>query len=73
MCTSGSLKGVLSGSQYNRAWRIHHALERLLVIRFKNLRNDWIRKSVNILQRTSTEANIEIGRKCSKGSERQLK
>ena len=34
------MEGVLSGSQYNRAWRIHHAiseaLERLLFKRFKN-------------------------------------
>ena len=31
------------------------------------IQNDWIRKPVNSLQRTATAANIEIGRKCSKG------
>ena len=34
------MEGALSGSQYNRAWRIHHAiseaLERLLFKRFKS-------------------------------------
>ena len=34
------MEGELSGSQYNRAWRIHHAitkaLERLLFKSFKN-------------------------------------
>ena len=34
------MEGALSGSQYNRAWRIHHAiseaLERLLFKRLKN-------------------------------------
>ena len=30
VCTSGSLKGALSASQYNRAWRIHHAISEAL-------------------------------------------
>ena len=38
MCTSGSLCGVMTGSHYNRAWRIHEvvseALERILYKRF---------------------------------------
>ena len=37
-CTSGSLEGVLGGSHYNRAWRVHQpmleALDRLLYERF---------------------------------------
>ena len=28
--TCRSLKGALSGSQYNRAWRIHHAISEAL-------------------------------------------
>ena len=35
-------------------------------IQESTIRSDWIRKLVNNLQRTSTEANTEIGRKCSK-------
>ena len=38
VCTSGSLRGVLSGSHYNRGWTVHNAfseaLERLLLVRF---------------------------------------
>ena len=38
VCSSGSLKGVLAGSHYNRAWVVHtafsEALERLLFERF---------------------------------------
>jgi hypothetical protein len=38
ICSYGSLKGVLSGSHYNRAWIVHsafsEALERLLFQRF---------------------------------------
>ena len=38
VCSYGSLKGVLSGSHYNRAWIVHsafsEALERLLFQRF---------------------------------------
>ena len=38
MSSTGSLNGVLSGSHYNRCWRIHQhfteALERLLFERF---------------------------------------
>ena len=38
VCTSESLEGVLGGSHYNRAWRVHQpmleALERLLYQRF---------------------------------------
>ena len=39
ICTSGSLNGVLAGSHYNRAWRVHSAfsegLERCLYKRFR--------------------------------------
>jgi len=38
VCKSGSLNGVISGTQYNRAWFVHsifsEALERLLLTRF---------------------------------------
>ena len=43
VCSSGSLKGVLAGSHYNRAWIVHaafsEALERLLFERFLNESN----------------------------------
>lgn len=38
ICSSGSLNGVINGTQYNRAWFVHsvfsEALERLLLTRF---------------------------------------
>ena len=38
LCSSGSLKGVLRGRHYNRAWSVHEhfsdAFERLLLVRF---------------------------------------
>ena len=40
ICSTGSLKGILVGSHYNRAWTLHsvfsEALERLLLERFLN-------------------------------------
>ena len=40
LCTSGSLKGVLAASHYNRSWSLHsffsEALERLPMTRFTN-------------------------------------
>ena len=46
LCTSGSLKGVSSGSHYNRAWIVHivfsEAISRILVTRFMNEKNPVI-------------------------------
>ena len=44
--TSGSLKGVLAASHYNRSWSLHstfsEALERLLLTRFLNEKEPYI-------------------------------
>ena len=46
LCTSGSLKGVLAASRYNRPWSLHstfsEALERLLMTRFINEKKPYI-------------------------------
>ena len=46
LCTSGGLKGVLSGKHYNRSWLIHEcfaeAIERLFVKALLNVQNEDI-------------------------------
>ena len=46
LCTSGSLKGVLAASHYNRSWSLHltfsEGLERLLMTMFINEKKPYI-------------------------------
>ena len=70
ICTSGSLCGVMSGSHYNRAFRVHETicevLERLLLRRFVNEVQPVIDERLNDLASsdpaTVTTNKIEIFR-----------
>ena len=60
LCTSGSLCGVMSGTHYNRAWKIHEVmsevLERILLKRF--LHEIYPNISEDLIDLASEESDV---------------